>query len=187
MSLVHLSNLCSHLTHASKARLGLTSVPNTNLHLRLLLALQNAGIISSVLRGGPSPPPPHLLLGHPSPQWSATASSRSTPGTSDASSDTDTLAPVTRENIASRRLWVGLKYWNSEPVLEKMKMESKPTRRIWMDVQGLRDVVRGRKSGYIEGLRSPGECLFVSTDRGVLEARECVERKIGGMVLCRII
>jgi len=26
----------------------------------------------------------------------------------------------------------------------------------------------------------------VSTDRGILEARECVERKIGGMVLCRV-
>ena len=81
---------------------------------------------------------------------------------------------------------MGLKYWNNEPVLGKMKMESKPTRRIWMDVEGLKDVVRGKKSGYVEGLRSPGECLFVSTDRGVLEARECVERKIGGMVLCRV-
>jgi len=81
---------------------------------------------------------------------------------------------------------LGLKYWNNEPVLGKMKMESKPTRRIWMDVEGLKDVVRGKKSGYVEGLRSPGECLFVSTDRGVLEARECVERKIGGMVLCRV-
>ena len=56
-----------------------------------------------------------------------------------------------------------------------------------MNVEGLRDVVRGRKSGYIEGLRNPGECLFVSTDKGVLEARECVERKIGGMVLCRVL
>lgn len=89
--------------------------------------------------------------------------------------------------MASRRLWLGLKYWNNEPVLGKLKMESKPTRRIWMNVEGLRDVVRGRKSGYIEGLRSPGECLFVSTDKGVLEARECVERKIGGMVLCRVL
>jgi ribosomal protein S8 len=187
MSLVHLSNLCSHLTHASKARLGLTSVPNTNLHLRLLLALQSSGIISSVIRGGPSPPPPHLLLGHPAPQSSATQSSRSAPGSFDAEQDDDTLAPLTRENVASRRLWLGLKYWNNEPVLGKLKMESKPTRRIWMNVEGLRDVVRGRKSGYIEGLRNPGECLFVSTDKGVLEARECVERKIGGMVLCRVL
>jgi ribosomal protein S8 len=31
-----------------------------------------------------------------------------------------------------------------------------------------------------------GEMIAVSTDRGVLEARECVERKIGGQALCRV-
>lgn len=56
-----------------------------------------------------------------------------------------------------------------------------------MDSEGLRDIVRGKKSGYVDGLRSPGECLFLSTDRGVLEARECVEKKLGGLVLCRAI
>lgn len=39
----------------------------------------------------------------------------------------------------------------------------------------------------MDGLTRPGECLFVSTDRGVLEARECVERKVGGMILCRVV
>jgi len=31
-----------------------------------------------------------------------------------------------------------------------------------------------------------GECVFITTDRGIMEARECAERKIGGMVLCRV-
>jgi ribosomal protein S8 len=79
-----------------------------------------------------------------------------------------------------------LKYWNSEPVLEKMELVSKPTRRIWMDVEGLKKLVLGKPSGYVKGLTRPGECLFVSTDRGILEARECVERKIGGMLLCKV-
>jgi ribosomal protein S8 len=35
-------------------------------------------------------------------------------------------------------------------------------------------------------LRQVGECIFVSTDKGIMEARECVERKIGGQVLCRV-
>ena len=115
MSLELLANVCSHVSNASKARLGLTSIPNTKLHLRLALQLQNSGFISTVVRGGPSPPPPHQLLSHPSHE----------------------LEPITQENIASRRLWLGLKYWNSEPVLEKMELVSKPTRRIWMDVEGL--------------------------------------------------
>ena len=38
----------------------------------------------------------------------------------------------------------------------------------------------------MEGLRRPGECIYVSTDKGVMEARECVERRIGGMLLCRV-
>ena len=168
MSLVLLSHLCSHIQNVSKARLGLTSVPSTNLHLRVALALQNAGLISAVVRGGPTPPPPHLLLNHPS-----------------SNDEVADIEPVTQENISSRRLWLGMKYWNSEPVLSTMQMISKPTRRIHLDTEGLSKLVLGRQSGYVKGMRQPGECLFVSTDRGIMEARECVERKIGGLALCR--
>jgi ribosomal protein S8 len=93
--------------------------------------------------------------------------------------------PVTQENISTRRLWLGLKYWNNEPVLKEMGMVSKPTKRVWMDTEGLGRLIKGREAGYVKGLTRPGECLFVSTDRGILESRECVERKIGGMLLCR--
>ncbi len=80
-----------------------------------------------------------------------------------------------------------MKYWNNEPVLGKMEMVSKPTKRIWMDVEGLGRVIRGREAGHVKGLTRPGECLFVSTDKGILEARECVERRVGGMLLCRVL
>jgi ribosomal protein S8 len=169
MSLVLLANTCSHLQNASKARLGLTSITSTNLHLRLALALQNAGFLSTVVRGGMTPPPPHLLLNHPS-----------------SNNEAAELEAVTQENAASRRLWLGMKYWNSEPVIDKMQMISKPTRRIWMDTEGLSALVLGKQSGYVKGLRVPGECVFVTTDKGIMEARECVERKIGGMLLCRV-
>lgn len=80
-----------------------------------------------------------------------------------------------------------MKYWNNEPVLTEMKMISKPTRRIWMDVEGLAKIVRGTKAGYVSGLTRPGECLFLSTDKGIMEARDCVEKKVGGMLLCRVL
>ncbi|PWY91227.1 40S ribosomal protein S8 [Aspergillus heteromorphus CBS 117.55] len=166
MSLVNLAHVCSHLNNATKARLGMTSIVNSKLHLKLCLALQNDGLISSVVRGGPKAPPTHLLLGTP------------TPG--------EEVEPVTQSNIATRRLWLGLKYWQSEPVLGHLSLESKPTRRVTIDLPGLRRVIRGDRSGSVEGLRNPGECLYVSTDRGIMEARECVEKKLGGMVLCRI-
>jgi ribosomal protein S8 len=130
--------------------------------LTLTLALQSAGFLSSVTRGGLTPPPLDSLA-------------------------TYVAEPVTQENIATRRLWLGMKYWNNEPVLSKMSMVSKPTKRVWMDVDGLSKLVRGNDANYVRGLSKPGECLFVSTDRGVLEARECVERKVGGMLLCRAV
>lgn len=104
-----------------------------------------------------------------------------------ANDEVEGVEPITRDNVASRRLWLGLKYWRNQPVLGKMKMVSKPTRRITIDVEGLRRIVRGEEAGYVAGLRSPGESLYLSTDRGILEARECVEKKLGGLVLCRVL
>jgi ribosomal protein S8 len=157
MSLVSLSHLCSHIQNASRARLTTTSAPYTTLHLALLLHLQASGFVSSVTLG-----------------------TRTTP---------HDPAPITQSNISTRRLWLGLKYHPSsnEPVISKMSMVSKPTKRIWMGSEGLGRVVRGRDEGFVKGMRSPGECLFVSTDRGVLEAREAARRRVGGMVLCRIV
>lgn len=47
--------------------------------------------------------------------------------------------------------------------------------------------MRGEESGFVAGIRSPGESLYLSTDQGILEARECVEKKLGGLVLCRVL
>lgn len=165
----NLSHLCSHLNNCTKARLSLAKVPNTKMHLRLALALQNSGLISTVVRGGETPPPAHQLLGQPA-----------------ANNENGGVEPVTQENVASRRLWLGLKYWQNEPVLGKMTMISKPKKKVSIDVPGLRRVIHGRQSGVVRGLRSPGESLYLATDRGVMEARECLEKKIGGLVLCRV-
>lgn len=170
MSLVNLAHVCSHLNNATKARLGLTSIPNSNLHLKLCQALQNSGYISSVVRGGPTPPPAHPILGYPT-----------------ANDEIEGVEPITRDNVASRRLWLGLKYWRNESVLGKVSMVSKPKRRITLNVEDLRRIVRGDEGNHVAGLRSPGESLYLSTDQGVLEARECVEKKIGGLVLCRVL
>ena len=86
-----------------------------------------------------------------------------------------------------RRIWLGLKYYDSLPVLSEMRLISKPTRRIWMKNEDIAKIVRGRRAGIVKGLTRPGECMFVSTDKGIWESRECVERKVGGMLLCRVV
>jgi ribosomal protein S8 len=256
MSLVNLAHVCSHLQNASLARLGLTSIPHTRLHLSVALLLQKQGFFSQVKLGGPSPPascfPPGLrdegkvhagirarsafaekdretalsrmVMQRATPeqliaegfnevdvQWASLYATR-TPAqlqeegvpveamgltienqpltlTSDENADLDDLdteGVVTQANRASRRLWLGLKYWDGLPVLHKAQMISKPTKRIWLNSTQLGIVVRGGRAGEVKGMTQVGEMMAVSTDRGVMEARECVERKIGGMPLCRV-
>jgi ribosomal protein S8 len=196
MSLVNLAHVCSHMQNASKARLGLTSIPVSKLHVNLMLGLQREGFLSSVTLGGPSPPKPLLLQPQPSPEslekMASTLSDepwRAYPPPGEQPSDLQRETPYevhVPENPAKRRLWLGLKYWNNEPVLKHMKLISKPTRRIWLTSGDLSKITRTRESSYVKGLTHPGECMFLTTDRGILEARDCVERRIGGMALCRV-
>ncbi len=151
---------CSHLQNATRARLGLTSLPSTKNNLLLALALHRAGLISSVTRGGPIPPPPEALL----------------------SSETE---PVTAANVATRRLWLGLKYWNNEPVMRNLTPVSRSSRLVTAKIGELERVARGFRMGQVKGLNA-GETLYVSTDQGVLEIREALAKKVGGLVLCRV-
>ncbi|KAF2007215.1 ribosomal protein S8 [Amniculicola lignicola CBS 123094] len=196
MSLVNLAHVCSHMQNASKARLGLTSIPVSKLHVNLMLGLQKEGFISSVTLGSTTPPKPILLQSQPAPElleamadklesepWNAYPTPE---GAKPPLGGENVYAVAVPENPAKRRLWLGLKYWNNEPVLKHMQLVSKPTRRIWLTSEDLGKITRTRQSSFVKGLTRPGECMFLTTDRGVLEARECVERRIGGMALCRV-
>jgi ribosomal protein S8 len=188
-SLHNFAHVCSHLQNVSKARLSMTSIPMTKLHLSTCLALQRQGFISSVDIGGLSPPVPetvnarsyehftHHLAVSP---WDAYPDPK-------ARNLPDRREPNTPENPAQRRIWVGMKYWNGEPVLSKMDLISKPTRRILLSLHDLRKIVVGFRAGYVKGLTRPGECLLVKTGIGIIEARECVERQVGGMALARVL
>ncbi|PVH97639.1 ribosomal protein S8 [Periconia macrospinosa] len=196
MSLVNFAHVCSHLQNASKARLGLTSIPVSKLHVNLALGLQREGFVSSVTLGGQAPPRPYILQNTLSPEEHEKIAEKLAHEPWNAyPSRSEDDAPLGKEQVfevnvprnpAQRRLWLGLKYWNNEPVLKNMKLLSKPTRRIWVTSEDLAKITRTRHAGYIKGMTHPGECVFLTTDRGILEARECVERRIGGMVLCRV-
>ncbi|KAH6620560.1 ribosomal protein S8 [Boeremia exigua] len=202
MSLVNLAHVCSHLQNASKARLGLTSIPVSKMHVNLVLGLQREGFLSSVTLGGVTPPRPFHLETLPTPEAnealaqtlaadpSAAYAVHSPAATRIAlGPSAGALAPAPAgvpSNPARRRLWLGLKYWNNAPVLTHMQLISKPTRRIWLTAADLNKITRTRESSYVKGLTHPGECMFLTTDRGILEARECVERQLGGMALCRV-
>ncbi|KAJ4397517.1 hypothetical protein N0V93_001748 [Gnomoniopsis smithogilvyi] len=160
MPIANVVNACAHLQNASRARLGLTSLPSTKYNLLFSLALHRSGLVSSVTRAGPHPPTPEQLL-------------------------TFEAEPVTTRNVASRRLWLGLKYINNEPVMRNVKSISKPKRPITANLVALQRIARGFESGYVDGLKM-GECMFLATDKGVLEIREALDKKVGGLVMCRV-
>ncbi|KAK5663788.1 hypothetical protein OQA88_4220 [Cercophora sp. LCS_1] len=175
MGILTINNMVSHLQNASRARLGLTSLPNTKYNLRLAQALHRAGFIASITRAGPHPPASLLPSTHIPPSSSSTPY----PELEEIESE------VTTANVATRRLWVGLKYFNEEPVMKRLQNVSRPSRLVVADLKQLERVARGYEAGQLKGLNL-GETMFVSTDRGVLEVREALEKKVGGLVLCRV-
>lgn len=93
---------------------------------------------------------------------------------------------ITTANIASRRIWLGLKYFDGEPVLKGMDLISTPKKKINLGVRELGQVVRGRAAGQVRPLTRVGELIVMRTSLGLLDARECVERHVGGQVVCRV-
>ncbi|KAG4306449.1 hypothetical protein PORY_000437 [Pneumocystis oryctolagi] len=92
--------------------------------------------------------------------------------------------PTTCENIATRRLWIGLKYNAMTPVLRRLIAMNTPNRRYKLSPHLLSALVRHRVF-KISALQ-PGECLFVQTRQGILEIREAIAKQLEGVLLCRV-
>lgn len=160
MPIANVVNMCSHLQNAARQRLGLTSVPHTKYNLAVALAMHRAGFLTFLTRGGPQPPDPATI---------------------------STFQPedLTTASVSRARLWLGLKYSANEPVMRKVASITTSKRPVTADLRALNRLVRGFDASYQQGLNL-GEALIVSTDRGVLEAREAVDRRVGGLLLCRL-
>ncbi|KAG9304503.1 hypothetical protein G9A89_020067 [Geosiphon pyriformis] len=96
-----------------------------------------------------------------------------------------TFTSTTPLNVATRRLWLELKFRDNQPVLHKMRLVSKSSRRIYMNVDEIVSLCSGRQAKWISSLQ-PGEIAIFSTDRGVLEARDAIKVNRGGEFLCRV-
>ncbi|KAG1460983.1 hypothetical protein G6F56_005824 [Rhizopus delemar] len=92
--------------------------------------------------------------------------------------------PTTNENVATRRIWLTLKYKENLPTLSKFSVISKPSKKVSFSVNELKNIANGRRSQFIKPLQ-PGEIAIISTNRGVLELQEAIEKNVGGEVLCR--
>ncbi|KAH3665803.1 hypothetical protein OGAPHI_003991 [Ogataea philodendri] len=97
-----------------------------------------------------------------------------------------TPVEVTYDNIATRRLWLGMKYRNDRPVLSKFQLISKPNRRVFVTVEEMEQLASGKKLRYINQLK-PGEIVFVRTrDDQVMTLIEALRRNLECELLCRV-
>ncbi|KAI1474506.1 hypothetical protein K445DRAFT_316189 [Daldinia sp. EC12] len=163
MGIANVVNMCSHLQNASRARLGITSFPHTKYNLGLAIALHRRGWLSFVTRGGTKPPDPATI-------------------------STFEPEPLTTANVSRQRLWVGLKYnagAGGKPVLGAVTPITTPKRPITVKLKDLERLARGLDSHPHRGLNL-GESIILTTSLGTLDIREAIERKVGGLLLCRV-
>ena len=135
-------------------------------HLRVCVdhTTQNLGILSILLRTG-----------------FISSLTRGTP--SGPSPDNFLTAP----SDAYRRIWADLKYRDDRPVLSKMELISKPSKRIFMTADEIRRICTGRRAQSIKPL-GMGEVAVVHTESKEyewLEAREAIRLGLDGEVVCR--
>ena len=88
---------------------------------------------------------------------------------------------------AQKRIWAELKYRDDRPVLTSMSLISKPSRKVFMDVSEIRRICSGRRVQTIKPL-GLGEIAVVKTkskEHEWLEAREALQMRLDGEVVCR--
>ena len=88
---------------------------------------------------------------------------------------------------AQRRIWADLKYRDDRPVLHDMALVSMPSRRVFMELDEIRRICSGRRAQTIKPL-GMGEIVVVRTksrEHEWLEAREALQLKLNGEIICR--
>jgi Ribosomal protein S8 len=94
---------------------------------------------------------------------------------------------VTPDNIATRRLWLGLKYRNNQPVVRDISLISRPGRKVNLTTEEVKALASGLPVRFIKALQ-PAESIFLksSGDNEVVEIQEAAKRGLKGLVLYRV-
>jgi ribosomal protein S8 len=151
-------DIAARIQNAFRARLSQVAVPHTTQNLAILNILLQSGFISSLTRGTVAGPSPGAFL------------------------------TCSGKLESKRRIWADLKYRDDRPVLTNMAAISKPSNRIYMDVDEIKRICTGRRAAWIVRPLQMGEVAVVRTrskENRFLEAREAVRLGLGGEVLCR--
>ncbi|ODV64006.1 mitochondrial 37S ribosomal protein uS8m MRPS8 [Ascoidea rubescens DSM 1968] len=156
MSLVKLGYICSHLQNCATRRIPLTSIPYTRQSINVALHLYKEGFISAISKGSVVRP--------------------------DLPSEN---IEVTFDNIATRKLWVTLKYRDNQPVLGKFRLVSTPSQKFFLSDVEIKALSSGLSVRKIKP-QQPGELILVQLeDKKIIDLQEAAKNNVGGLVLCR--
>ncbi|KAH3675881.1 hypothetical protein WICMUC_002451 [Wickerhamomyces mucosus] len=94
---------------------------------------------------------------------------------------------TTPDNIAQTKLWLGLKYRDNKPVLSKFQLISKPSNKIHLSSEQLKELASG-KSVRLINPPQPNELILVKCHKTkeVLDLDDAAAKDKSGEVLCRI-
>ncbi|KAI0128775.1 hypothetical protein BJ170DRAFT_622875 [Xylariales sp. AK1849] len=155
-------NIFRQLQYAITSRETMMTTTRSPMHWSLAHALYRANFVSWVTQGGPHRPDASIIATH----------------------SPEELAKMTlwwTAKASKLQLWLGLKHQDNIPVMRTVK----PIRNETANLEELHRLASGVDVGRLEGL-AEGECIFLQTDDGVLEAREALEKSVEGRLLCRI-
>ncbi|KAH3684482.1 hypothetical protein WICPIJ_004547 [Wickerhamomyces pijperi] len=96
-----------------------------------------------------------------------------------------TPTEITPDNIARTKLWLGLKYRDGKPVLSKFQLISKPSNKIHLTKEQIRDLAAG-KSVRLIAPPQPNELILVKAhgSKDVLDLHDAASKEMSAEVLC---
>ncbi|KAJ3412969.1 hypothetical protein HDV05_008684 [Chytridiales sp. JEL 0842] len=149
-------NLCSQILNSTRWGFRRIALPESKTNRAIISILYNEGLITSFSSGDTTGP---FQRGHE--------------------------VPPTPDTLSRRRIWVDLKYRDGEPVLKKLQVVSKPSRRVFATVEELKAVasLKNAKGGLLKA-GEVGGVTILETAYGVIELREALKKDVGGEVLC---
>lgn len=90
--------------------------------------------------------------------------------------------------LKNQRIWLDLKYRDELPVLSAAQVVSKPSKRVMLSPDDVRRICSGQMANFVKPL-GMGEVAVLKDLKEAgrwYEAREALQKGIGGEILCRM-
>lgn len=95
------------------------------------------------------------------------------------------VTETTPDNIATRRLWLGMKYRENRPILSSCRLISKPSLRIHMTSNEMKKLCAGNTIREVKPPQA-GELILVRIGKELLDIDKAIKQGTQGEIVCRI-